>query len=708
MSEPGLKLQILRDGAQLREVALGPELQIGRGPECGLRLDDRAISREHALLRISSGLVELSRQSRFGQIILNGRPVESATVKPGDVIDIGPFQLRLAGQAPAVPESPAPAPTPEIPDQLAADGVIEIPENEISQLMPPADLTRSEIIEELPPDAATKVFGKSHAAARLSFAPGLANVTDLDVGDAPVVIGRGKQCEVVLNDKKASRRHTEIEKKDGRYFVKDLNSVNGTFLNGAKVEVAELTGDDVIRIGDTEFGFKILDLQFARKIDQLAAVPDISHPDMMQPAAGATAAPVAPFAGQLADQVGIAGISSPGIPGGVAGVAGVGGLGAGTGSGGSLLARFKALPRRKQLIYAAVLLMGLWQLWDEFGGSFDPPAPKPNRQVAAKTPAQTQPPGKPTFDKLSEQQKKFVISQRELARQAFSNKEYDKALDEVRKIFLIVDDFQDAREIERYAIEKKKAAENKLEEERKKEEARRLAAQIQELRNEIQTLMDQKKYREAQQLFPRLTSLDPDNPAIGKWQAEIDRITEEAEAKERAKQTQEAINAEGWKTFQEGRALQKRNNCHSAIRIFSGIDGQTVTDSKLIRSAAAGIRECRERITSQVRPLLEEGKSYETKAEWRKAYSVYERVDLIDPGNAIARDGRDRIRKTLHDRAKIHYTEAVVAESFSDFDTAKRKFEECLATAPRGDIYEERARRKLNRFLSLEKSGENL
>ena len=67
-----------------------------------------------------------------------------------------------------------------------------------------------------------------------------------------VVIGRLPECEVVLSDTNASRRHAEV-RWDGRgYVVHDLGSMNGTLLNGAQVNgQARLAPGDVITVGKT-------------------------------------------------------------------------------------------------------------------------------------------------------------------------------------------------------------------------------------------------------------------------------------------------------------------------------------------------------------------------------------------------------------------------------------------------------------------------
>ena len=70
------------------------------------------------------------------------------------------------------------------------------------------------------------------------------------------LIGRDDCCDIVLSeDSLVSRRHALIEFSQGEYLIKDLNSTNGTFVNGKplqKMEKRLLAAGDVVRIGKTE------------------------------------------------------------------------------------------------------------------------------------------------------------------------------------------------------------------------------------------------------------------------------------------------------------------------------------------------------------------------------------------------------------------------------------------------------------------------
>ena len=68
-------------------------------------------------------------------------------------------------------------------------------------------------------------------------------------------VGRLTECDVVVVDKGASRRHAQIKRKDGVFTITDLGSTNGTRLNGQAVGSSELAEGDRITIGTTVLEF---------------------------------------------------------------------------------------------------------------------------------------------------------------------------------------------------------------------------------------------------------------------------------------------------------------------------------------------------------------------------------------------------------------------------------------------------------------------
>lgn len=71
------------------------------------------------------------------------------------------------------------------------------------------------------------------APARLVVVEGSLRGTTLNLGQAPVLIGRSPECTLVLTDDFASGRHARLTPVDGGWTVEDLGSTNGTQLDGA-------------------------------------------------------------------------------------------------------------------------------------------------------------------------------------------------------------------------------------------------------------------------------------------------------------------------------------------------------------------------------------------------------------------------------------------------------------------------------------------
>lgn len=71
----------------------------------------------------------------------------------------------------------------------------------------------------------------------------------------PFIIGRGSECDLVLQGKGVSRKHAEIVFQSGRFVVNDMESLNGIKVNGYKVARVILEENDVIKMGEVSLTF---------------------------------------------------------------------------------------------------------------------------------------------------------------------------------------------------------------------------------------------------------------------------------------------------------------------------------------------------------------------------------------------------------------------------------------------------------------------
>jgi pSer/pThr/pTyr-binding forkhead associated (FHA) protein len=77
-----------------------------------------------------------------------------------------------------------------------------------------------------------------------------------DIGEAALVIGRDDRAEIQVLDQGVSRRHAEIFRMGEMYFIRDLESRNGTFVNEERVKEELLRDGDEVRIGSTTLVFE--------------------------------------------------------------------------------------------------------------------------------------------------------------------------------------------------------------------------------------------------------------------------------------------------------------------------------------------------------------------------------------------------------------------------------------------------------------------
>lgn len=757
----GLSITVMKEGQQVAQANVEQELLIGRSDACGLRLSDRAISREHALIRVTPEGIEVQRKSLFAPLWINGQEVTRAIAKPGDWLELGPYRMQLGAAAtaavlrdvaqslPATPLEFEAAAGPDLgvspsleaagagrdaagandeiavpsPDGAAADGEPESLEPMLdmgespqsapsaepaeplaapqgsSEPAPPASIPN---VEDTPtqgapdPDAATRVFAADQLRAVLEFPEGAANVREIEVKDVEIVIGRGKTCQVVLTDKKSSRRHAGVSRQGSRCIVRDLGSSNGIYVNGEKVREQVLSGEDVLRIGDTEFVFK------AVHVDYELQKNDFLNPDSLAEAdAGLDVQPLAAAVPQLAGAMPVVGGGQAGqaawIPGMQSAPTEEKGLQ-------GLLGKWKALPPRKRLLYLAAAGAAIFMLLEEG----ETPAPVATEKPAARTTAAA--PGasgdpqadakanqEKLFEQLTPDQKKYVESQYVLAQQLFEAKDYERTYEELTKIFQLVPNYKFARDYERYSKEGIQRIKREAEDRRRREEEERVLAKVKELEADAERLAKDQQWDAMKVVLDDIQALDPENAKVAQWKSELaDALERERQAKELS-ELQKGLNAKALEIVRAGDKLQQAERYLAAIQKYKSVD-PTTPDKRIYRRALKRMADAREALTAKVQPILAEAQARESEGSAAKAYKLFRRVLDILPSSREARAGVERLRGQISERAKYVYAEAVLAESYSDFELAAKKYQECIEIAPDDNVYFQRAKRRLARY----------
>ncbi len=189
-----------------------PKITIGRSATNALVIDDPLASDVHLEVLVDNEHLTLRNLVPTQPVSVNGQPVNGACeLKPDDQITLGSVELVV------------------IDPKKEARAVAEESAN-VTQLRAP------------------KATGWSLKANHAALANRVFPLKEINV------IGRASECDISLSAAHLSRRHAQLQIIDGMLFVKDLDSANGTYLNGKRVAEARVKRGDELRFDALSFG----------------------------------------------------------------------------------------------------------------------------------------------------------------------------------------------------------------------------------------------------------------------------------------------------------------------------------------------------------------------------------------------------------------------------------------------------------------------
>lgn len=124
---------------------------------------------------------------------------------------------------------------------------LELPGDDTTISLSADDLTAEEATHSVD----TLQPGQALLVVRRGVTAGSTFLLDQDLTTA----GRSPDSDLFLDDVTVSRRHVEIVRDGTRFILKDAGSLNGTYVNRERVDVAELTGGDEVQIGKFKLVF---------------------------------------------------------------------------------------------------------------------------------------------------------------------------------------------------------------------------------------------------------------------------------------------------------------------------------------------------------------------------------------------------------------------------------------------------------------------
>jgi pSer/pThr/pTyr-binding forkhead associated (FHA) protein len=214
-----------------------PDFIIGR-ENADMVLNDVQVSRKHAVLQLHDRRIVLKDLGSTNGTFIGNRQIKEEELKHLDEISIGGTRLLVT-----IFETPD-----TIPDN--AGGTILLKE-EVS----PEQTTRI----QRPDDVEYKLPYKQRIY--LDIIDGVQKGTTYEFVSGKVVIGR-TDGDLIINDPNVSKKHAVIETwSRDTYFIRDLASTNGTYINGQRVTTTKIKNGDIITVGDTRLKLRVENIQ---------------------------------------------------------------------------------------------------------------------------------------------------------------------------------------------------------------------------------------------------------------------------------------------------------------------------------------------------------------------------------------------------------------------------------------------------------------
>jgi pSer/pThr/pTyr-binding forkhead associated (FHA) protein len=477
-------------------------------------------------------------------------------------------------------------------------------------------------------------------------------------------IGRdAKKCQIILTDPEVSSVHSVLKKNGSMVLLEDLNSSNGTILNGERINRSAVMPGDEFVIGSTSFTLKVKsDLMNAER-DRLMPVEQnqIIEKEEIEEEIVDTEEEASFDANAPVEK--------------------------------SIIKRIWKNPdQRKKLIYAAVGLCLLWVLLDD-------ETPEVENKPRPKAPvAQVKPNGKPALN-LSEELKQKRNTEYEVGVSAFEASDFKTALPSFETVFSIDPDY---KKISSYLAETKNAI-KRLEEfekqKREEEERIKLKKEIEELMVKAREAVKDKNATVAESYFSKITEKDPENMEVQQlrleleaWQKEQERIALEKAAKEAARKRM--VDA-----LSPGKTLYLKKDWYKAIVKLEDFLRKPGMDEDLVKEASDMMADAKNELASELGPVIGKARSLKEGQDLKAAYESFQEVLKLEPTNAEALNEVDEIKGLLDSRSKKIYREAIIAESLSLFGDAKEKFQEVQQISPTDSDYYKKASEKLRNYL---------
>lgn len=487
-----------------------------------------------------------------------------------------------------------------------------------------------------------------------------------------VTIGRdADRCQIVLQDPEVSGVHAKIVKNKISCRLHDLESINGTILNGQRVNEGELNNGDEFVIGNTTFTVHVYSDFIKREEHRLMPVSENQVVEVEEI--------VEVHDDGLSDinEIEMPNASSSKIP-------------------------FYKDPLKKRILIWGILGVVLVFVMLPSSDNKKKDSKKNNKSTERLLEGEN----KNDVDNKVADKKNLTPEQLEilethylLAKAHLENQRYKEAKYELDRVALIDSNYKNSKELMQLTRDSiarlEEIAKKEQEEVERKERQEKVKLMVEDAKQAVK----ERKRTYAEALFSKILELDPENFDVPLLQNELQDWIKEEEKLEVEKAAKEAEYKRSIDMLMPAKNYFLRQEWYQAILKLDDFFSHKDVDQEVFKEATAMYEEAKQKLKDIEDPLVGKARSLKEGEDLKGAYEAYSEILKINPANMEALNEMNTIRITITNRAKKIYREALVSESLSMFNDAREKFKEVQQISPTDNEYYKKATLKLKNYL---------
>ncbi|MBS1969919.1 MAG: FHA domain-containing protein [Bdellovibrionales bacterium] len=662
------RLRVRLRGKVTQDLQLAPDRTYlaGRKDDCDIVLvNEKGISREHFKIFFAGDKWNLEVLSRFGDVLVNGEKIQQETLEGSKLFYLGPYEFEYS----------------EVSSDLVAVAAPGLPEA--------AGPAYAEV------DVHEKTFiGSNNTVPYIKVVNSEGDVKELfklEGGDTWIA-GRESSCDIVIRDQRVSRRQFEVRRQGSFFQIMDLGSVNGTLVNGNPVPATDpimIKSGDAISVLDNHLYFELHDPDFKARMELVKSQAPNPLVAIHQEAV--------PMHAQYGQHVPMP------MPMGEMPPAHLGYGYPAMGPGGYQQTpenkKFDFEKHRVKLIAGAVLLLGFAYFFSDQG---EKPPPTQQQQGVAMKPGEA-------FNKLSPEQQILVKQTYMLAKNLYMQGKYELAKAEVTKIYELVPDYEDTKDIERLANEALVIQEQK----RQQEQLEQKMAENRE-KIEKQTAVCQAKITpeftmaQLDECLAPVIEFDPANAKFTDLRRQVEEFATQKQVRDAQKAEYNTQVARLRGLFSRAESSHKENQYLRAIKEYQAVTTSSLPDpSELKPQARRQIAAIQQTLKQKIDQLTTEADTFYKDQKLKDAILTLRKAVDVDPGNEDTKDKINRYVLELKKQMMVLYQEGVLEESYGNVEGnenrpgAKDKWKKIMdLDIPDGEYYG-KAKIKLKKYGAL-------